>query len=232
MRSDWRSQLRRLSFVTSELLKIARARLFEWCGSQRYSAPALYGLDRAVAERLPRSGTFLEIGANDGYSQSNTYYLERVLGWPGILIEPVPYLYRMCRQHRTNSTCFQAACLADDRTSIEIVDRTLETVALGLGGAQAESERLAVRGGRTRSVPAARISELIDRSPIDAITFMSIDVEGAELAVLGGLDWSRHAPDWLLVETDDIDAVLGIAPGYALEDKLTHHDYLLRRDSV
>ena len=37
-----------------------------------------------------RNGTFVEIGGNDGLSTTNTYHLERCLGWQGILIEGHP----------------------------------------------------------------------------------------------------------------------------------------------
>ena len=67
-------------------IRVAQARLFEAFGSKRYSSPGLRGLDQKVFQYLPTEpGVFLEIGANDGFSQSNTYYLERVLGWRGVL---------------------------------------------------------------------------------------------------------------------------------------------------
>ena len=37
-----------------------------------------------------RNGTFVEIGGNDGLSTTNTYHLERCLGWQGVLIEGHP----------------------------------------------------------------------------------------------------------------------------------------------
>ena len=37
-----------------------------------------------------RNGTFVEIGGNDGLSTTNTYHLERCLGWQGLLIEGRP----------------------------------------------------------------------------------------------------------------------------------------------
>ena len=77
-------------------LKIWRARIAEGLGFKRYSYPALNNLDRKMDELLPDSGVFLEIGANDGYTQSNTYFLERLRNWDGILIEPVPWLYELC----------------------------------------------------------------------------------------------------------------------------------------
>jgi FkbM family methyltransferase len=180
---------KRLSFTVSEEVKIARARAFEHFGSDRFSWPGLNGLDKKIDKYLPATGIFLEIGANDGYAQSNTYYLEKLRGWHGILIEPLPRLFQMCRRHRKASTCFNSACVADaDVASIEIMDRALESVAIEQSDPGQESVRLGDRGGQLRSVPAARMSSLIDQSPFDAITFMSVDVEGAELSVLGGLD--------------------------------------------
>src|SRR4051812_36881077 len=45
---------------------------------------ALYDMDRKLAKYLDfRGGTFIEAGANDGIAQSNTYYLEKHLGWTG-----------------------------------------------------------------------------------------------------------------------------------------------------
>src|SRR5207249_10419961 len=39
-------------------------------------------------------GFYVEAGANDGFEQSNTYWLERFRGWRGVLVEPVPELYQ------------------------------------------------------------------------------------------------------------------------------------------
>ena len=62
------------------------------------SRPALHGMDRKLDELLDRDGGFfVEAGGNDGYTQSNTYWLERFRGWRGILVEPMPELYEMCR---------------------------------------------------------------------------------------------------------------------------------------
>jgi len=222
---------RRLSFRVSEELKIRRALLAERLGSQRYSWPALNELDRKVMPYLPDGpGTFLEIGANDGYSQSNTWQLERARGWKGILIEPLPSLFRVCQRTRGRSTCFNVACVGDPgTTSVKVVDRALESVTLNQQDSDEERGRLEGGGGRLRQVPARTLSSLIDESPMESITFMSVDVEGAELAVFGGVDWERHTPDWMLVETDNRDAVLSACPTLRFEAQLSFHDYLLRR---
>ena len=40
------------------------------------------------------SRTFLEIGAFDGVTESNTIIMERCLGWRGVLVEPNPRAFR------------------------------------------------------------------------------------------------------------------------------------------
>jgi hypothetical protein len=53
---------------------------------------------------------FVEIGANDGFTASNTKHLELFHNWQGILIEPIPEQARRCRTHRRKSTkVFEAA---------------------------------------------------------------------------------------------------------------------------
>lgn len=216
-------------------VKINRARLAERLGSHRYSTPALNQLDRQLADRLPGTGVFLEVGANDGYSQSNTYYFERVLGWRGILIEPLPSLYRRCRRLRSKSWCVNAACVADDYqgTTVEMVDIDLMSVALGQQSAADESARLAfAQDTNAVLVPARRLTEIIESSPFDSVDFMSIDVEGAEINLLRGLDLERLAPRWLLIETatpDHVDEVL--SPHLVRTATLSHHDYLYERPS-
>ncbi|MGI8664199.1 MAG: FkbM family methyltransferase [Acidimicrobiales bacterium] len=211
-------------------LKIRRVRLFETLGSSRYSRPALDHLDEQLRPFLPSTpGVFLEIGANDGYTQSNTYFLESWLGWQGILIEPLPELYACCKRIRTRSRCFNVACVADVAAdTVTIMDMNLMSVTLGQQDAEQERHRL--RGGREIDVPATTLSAVIDQAGQPAIDFMSIDVEGAELSVLGGLDLERHSPHLLLVETAKPVAVEDLLEGHLTRvAQLSHHDYLFQR---
>jgi hypothetical protein len=38
-------------------------------------------------------GVFIELGANDGLTQSNTAFFEFSRGWTGLLVEPVSYTH-------------------------------------------------------------------------------------------------------------------------------------------
>ena len=95
------------------LIATAKARLynsaigFEALRIWSYIRPdqALNDIDKFLREFLPfENGVYLEVGANNGISQSNTILLERRFNWSGLLIEPVPRLFRQCRRARKRST--------------------------------------------------------------------------------------------------------------------------------
>ena len=84
---------------------------FELLRISQFSRPSLNHIDREVEPFIDYDhGTFLEIGANNGYSQSNTYYFEKIRRWKGILIEPIPQLYEECVKRRKRSHVFNYAC--------------------------------------------------------------------------------------------------------------------------
>ena len=39
------------------------------------------------------NGFYLDVGAYDGRAASNTYHLEKIQNWQGVLIEPIMHLY-------------------------------------------------------------------------------------------------------------------------------------------
>lgn len=212
-------------------VKILRAKAFEAAGSDMFSYPALNGLDRKILAYIGTApGVFLEIGANDGFSQSNTYHLERHLGWHGILIEPVPHLFDRCRRIRRSSECFNVACVGpNDQGAVDIIDLDLMSVTLGQQTDDEERRRLQGHAGRSLTAVATTLSQVVDRSGVPHIDFMSVDVEGAELRVLSGLDMPRHTPTWLLIETaHSRETAELLQPYMTLEVQLSHHDYLFR----
>ncbi len=216
-----------------KLARAVRARIYVARGDERWAFPALDGLDRRLVEILPPTGVFLEVGANDGFYHSNTFHLEVAKSWRGILIEPLPTEFRVCRLIRRRSYCVRAACVARDfpDATIDLVDMDNVSVALGSQSADEEAERIERwGGGSVISVPARPISDIIDASGHSHVDFMSIDVEGAELELLAGLDFERHTPDWMLVETAHEAAVTAALEGWmAFEGVMSKHDYLFRK---
>lgn len=204
-----------------------------------YPYAALNGLDKKLKPYLNGlEPIFLEVGANDGVRQSNTYYFHKRKGWNGILIEPVPRLAKRCRKNRRGAHVVEAVLVAETehRRTINIVDADLMSqiseVPDHLNHMMLAEQ---VQGFKPVSIECRTmtLSQVIDESPYQRVSFMSIDVEGFEVQVLEGLNFERHCPDVLLIETSQIENVKQIIGNeMALVDQLSHHDYLFERKDL
>ena len=200
----------------------------------------LHGLDLKLLPYLNfRRGFFVEAGANDGLTQSNTYYLERYMGWRGMLIEPVPELAEKCRANRRRCIVESCALVSADyrKPAVPLRYANLMTIVEGAFKSKVEEDKHVdvgcdIQQVRTYSLqaPAATLSGLLDKHGVRRVDFLSLDVEGYELNALKGLDLARHAPRYMLIEAryrDEIDAYLDRL--YHPVAVLSHYDVLYAR---
>jgi FkbM family methyltransferase len=180
----------------------ARRRLFEAAGSARYSRPANDNLDAVLERYLPATGTFVEAGANDGFTMSNTYYLERFKGWRGVLIEAIPDRFEECRRLRSQSRVFNCA-LVDPGFGSDRVLMSYADACSVVKGLEPPGEAGLLPGQETAyevEVPARTLTEVLEDAEVGTIDFLSLDLEGFETQALRGLDFARYRPRWILVE--------------------------------
>lgn len=77
--------------------------------------------------------------------------------------------------------------------------------------------------------PARTLMSLLDETGApEVVDFLSLDVEGAELAVLQGVDHDRQRFRWILVECRDLRRLDEALRGWGYEQAatLSGHDYL------
>lgn len=120
--------------------------------------------------RKGRNGFFLDVGAYDGVQTSNTLFLEKELGWTGICIE-------------ANEEVFQNLCL--NRSSKNIL-----MAVTSYRGECSFSETLITPNGKL--IPCDTLDNILTASGCPSlIHYLSIDIEGAEMAALKGFPFDK-----------------------------------------
>jgi FkbM family methyltransferase len=220
-----------------------RRRAAESVGSDRWSRPALFAMDRKLERHLPQTGGFfVEAGANNGYLQSNTYWFERFRGWRGVLVEPIPELFDACRRERPRSTVFNCALVPVGREGMPVQMHYggLMSIVGGVNASPSDDALHAAAGTQLGwdvtyevTVPGRTLTSILDEIQAPEIDLLSLDVEGFELDALGGLDLDRFAPRFALVEARDEEARASItealAHRYEPVEPLSPYDVLYGR---
>lgn len=181
---------------------------------------AQFGEDRILWQvfRQRTSGYFIEVGAFDGVNLSNTYLLE-MMGWCGLLIEPIGQLCERARLARPRSGVIGAAVSKPGHAPTATFTVTQNVPVLSfLTAHQDHVERCKREGAELVEieVPVVTLDEVLQReqrkpsTPTGpwvphvgwSIDLVSIDVEGGELDVLEGFNLERFRPRILLIEND------------------------------
>jgi len=170
-----------------------------------------HGQDKWLNENFfknKKGGSFIEIGAYDGIAFSNTYYYEVELGWTGICVEPLTYLWDSLRKSRS---CFCFNCAISDTTGILPFKqiRGYTSMLSGLVGEydvrhlnRVDTELKTIEGNSTETimVEARSLSDVISETPMKHFDLCSIDVEGGELGVLKSIDFTKYTIDFFVIE--------------------------------
>ena len=150
-----------------------------------------------------KNGFFVDVGANDPTAIiSQSHHLEQILNWSGVLIEPNPIFKQRCLELRDNSFTFQCACVADEHHQdislyIPILDGHEMDTHAGIGK---NIDDFSYQHHREINVPARTLNSILEEVKANEIDLLSIDVEGAELEVLKGLDIKKYQPKLILLE--------------------------------
>jgi len=167
---------------------------------------AQHGEDRWLERhfRNASDGVFVEVGAHDGLTFSNTYRLE-TLGWRGVLVEPDPDRAAACRVNRPQAHVFECACLGPSAPPEITFHKVVEFDAMSTATMTDFHESRLRESGystRTTTVRARTLDTLLEEAGLLHVDFVSIDVEEGELEVLRGFDICRWKPRVVMIESN------------------------------
>ena len=192
-----------------------------------------------------RGGFFLDSGAADGVSVSNTFLLETSFGWKGICVEPNDKFFAALVRNRR--CCCLNCCLYDREGDVDFLEN-----AKGLGGILDEyhpthlqyakrtfglPEDSSGRPATVHKVARTVRSVLRECAAPAVIDYWSLDTEGSELAILKSFPFDEYSFRVLTVEHNRLPVrdqikrflesrgyrrirALGIDDGYVLDGHL------------
>jgi len=171
-----------------------------------------------------RDGTFVELGAMDGNTYSNTLFFENELNWSGVLIEPTDQ-FEQLKNNRKNCKNYNFA--------VSIIEGEVEFLGNGaLGGmthTMNSSHRLGWNLDQTyipnivKSIP---ISKILTEAKIKKIDLFSIDTEGGEIEVLNSFDWEIPVYIILIELTDDPNDEVLTNKNQQCRELMTKHGFI------
>lgn len=147
-----------------------------------------------------RNGSFIDVGANDPIRLNNTWrFYQR--GWRGVNVEPSRALWQRLQEHRPEDVNLNvgAGRTSGTATFYEMTVDTYSTFNKANSQEFASGKKLAARIETPVLTLAMIWREHCSAASVD---FVSVDVEGDNLAVLQGNDWSTFRPRFVLVEMD------------------------------
>jgi FkbM family methyltransferase len=148
-----------------------------------------------------RQGFYVDVGAHDPYRFSNTCYFHR-RGWRGINIDPNPDTIKAFDRERASDVniCVGVADAPGKLLFHLFSEPALNTFDVNLAAERAKLPCYQLL--ERRDVRVRRLDDLLGQylPQGQKIDFLSVDVEGMDLAVLCSNDWTQFRPRLLLVE--------------------------------
>lgn len=153
-----------------------------------------------------RDGFFVEIGASDGVTLSNTHLLEKSYKWRGICVEPIPYDFLQLKINRPNSMCCDNAVYNISGLEVKFDISNKEHLLSGISTHIDRHKHIINKNKTTINVNTISLVDLLDKyhAP-EFIEYMSLDTEGSEYEILKTFDFNKYKIGLIDVEHNYIE---------------------------
>jgi FkbM family methyltransferase len=158
------------------------------------------------------NGFYIEAGAFDGITQSNTKFLEEEYNWTGLLVEPSNVFDELKKNRPFNFLVNK--CLVSNEYKDDVINGYFnQGLMSGINNFNNSDDNKIVK------VECETLTSILDRLQVSKIDFFSLDVEGYEKNVLEGLDFNKYRPTYILIESFE-------------NNRLSVFDYLIKNKYI
>ena len=136
------------------------------------------------------NGFFVEFGATDGVTLSNTFLMEKKFNWKGILAEPAKQWHKKLNKNR--SVFIEENCVwhSSNQTLTFNEIGELSTIDEFSTSDMHKTERVS---GKRYHVKTISLEDLLDKYKAPkVIDYLSIDTEGSEFDILSSFSFERY----------------------------------------
>ena len=158
-------------------------------------------IDRLVFGGKIKNGFFIEAGSQDAETHSNTLHFELNQGWTGLLVEAHPLFFAEGLLRHRKVTSVQTCLSTTTTPSTMEFDMFGSIREEGNGKALAMAGLVQTPGKDTVQMQCLPLYSLLLAMGNPTVHYFSLDIEGAELAVLKTIPWDKVDIKVLTVET-------------------------------
>ena len=172
-------------------------------------------VDDLIFKNKLRDGFFIEAGATDGETNSNTLFFELERNWTGLLVEPLPY-----NLADKNRKAFVSPVCLSTKTRPEIVSFDLHALRdenqnpISMGGIVSDQQQ----GDDIYKIQCLPLYSLLLALGNPTVNYFSLDIEGAELQV-GKMNLRENALKIISVDYCRLSLVLTFCGRRYLQNK-------------
>jgi hypothetical protein len=173
-------------------------------------------------------GSYIEMGALDGVTYSNSYVFNRAFGWKGLMVELGPSNFKLLRENRPKELALVNAGVCEKKRMLHYVERPLAPAVGGIWEFAAPGFKKKwwpdikdVNSQGVIPIECSPLQDIIDEhiGKQAYFDFFSLDIEGAEVEAMHSIDFQRVGFGIILVESDEWDALKNMALRTFLESK-------------